>query len=173
MRARVAALLLAGTAAIIAVFLRVQPLPQWPAYHEFADRRAFLGVANFLNAASNAPLHVIAIVALARLARGGLALRQAAERWPWAMFFLAVVLLVWLFPPRYSRGGDVLAVQGLYALAPVAEWLDHALHTLTGWLSGHTLKHLVAAGAAYLALRMLHLRPPRPAMPGERGSRAC
>ena len=44
------ALLTGAVAAIIAAF---PPFPQPAAYHDFADQRAFLGVPNFLNVASN------------------------------------------------------------------------------------------------------------------------
>jgi hypothetical protein len=73
---------------------------------------------------------------------------------------LLVPLLLWLFQPRYIRAGDVLAVLALYAAALVAERLDHWLFALTGTLSGHTLKHILAALAVYWALRMLQRRYP-------------
>jgi len=40
------------------------------------------------------------------------------------------------------------AVLGLYAAAKAAEVADHAVLGATGWISGHTLKHLLAAAAA-------------------------
>lgn len=73
---------------------------------------------------------------------------------------LLVPLLLWLFPPRYTRAGDVLVVLTLYATALAAEWLDRPLFTLSGTLSGHTLKHGLAAFAVYWALRMLRQRRP-------------
>jgi uncharacterized membrane protein YfcA len=73
---------------------------------------------------------------------------------------LLVPLLLWLFPPRYTRGSNVLVVLALYAAALVAERLDHPLFALTGILSGHTLKHGLAALAIYWALRMLRRRRP-------------
>jgi hypothetical protein len=48
----------------------------------------------------------------------------------------------------------------LCAAALAAEWLDRPLFTLTGMLSGHTLKHGLAALAVYWALRMLRWRQP-------------
>jgi uncharacterized membrane protein YfcA len=73
---------------------------------------------------------------------------------------LLVPLLLWLFPPRYTRAGDVLVVLALYAAALAAEWLDRPIFALTGTLSGHTLKHVLAALAVYWALRMLRRRRP-------------
>lgn len=40
------------------------------------------------------------------------------------------------------------AVLGLYAAAKATEAADHAVLGATGWISGHTLKHLLAAAAA-------------------------
>ncbi|THU05439.1 hypothetical protein E9531_02565 [Lampropedia puyangensis] len=44
-----------------------------------------------------------------------------------------------------------------YALAKLAEWGDHFFFTLTaGYLSGHSLKHVLAACAAWPLLQMLY-----------------
>jgi hypothetical protein len=68
-----------------------------------------------------------------------------------------IALLVWLFPARYTRTLDLAGVAGFYALAKVGEALDRPIYSLLG-VSGHTLKHLLAAaGVAWLA-RMLYLR---------------
>lgn len=71
-----------------------------------------------------------------------------------------ILLLLALFPPRYTRSGDALVVLGLYGAALGAEWLDRPVFELTGALSGHTLKHVLAALAAGWALRMLARRRP-------------
>jgi Ceramidase len=42
----------------------VPPIPQDPAYHEFADQRALLGMPNFWNVVSNSPFVVIGAVGL-------------------------------------------------------------------------------------------------------------
>ena len=82
---------------------------------------------------------------------------------------LVILAVITLFPPRYSRTGDVLGAAILYALAKVAEHFDGAIFLATGGIiSGHTLKHLLAAAAAYWLLRMLMLREP---MSGESPSR--
>lgn len=49
---------------------------------------------------------------------------------------------------------------GLYGAALVAELFDRQIFAFTGALSGHTLKHVLAALAAGWALRMLMLRHP-------------
>jgi len=240
------------SAAVAALALLLPPVPQWESYHAFADRRAFLGVPNFLDVASNALFSLVGLAGLHRLllAARRPRLLDARERWPWLGFFAALVLLgpasAWyhldpgneglfwdrlamtavfmswlaaqwverigvrsglaayplllaagaasafwwiaseaagagdlrayglvhfypallipllmaLFPPRYTRSGDVLAVLGLYALALGAEWLDRPIFELTGVVGGHTLKHLLAALAAYWVLRMLLRRRP-------------
>lgn len=71
---------------------------------------------------------------------------------------LLLPLLLWWMPARASRGGDWLAVLALYALALALEWLDRFIFELTGSVSGHTLKHLVAALAGYVLLRHLQRR---------------
>jgi hypothetical protein len=44
-------------------------------------------------------------------------------------------------------------VLGLYAAAKATELADHAVFAATGWVSGHTLKHLLAAAAAVWVVR--------------------
>lgn len=77
---------------------------------------------------------------------------------------LLIPLLLALFEPRYTRGGDLLLVLALYLAALGAERLDREIFNLGGWLSGHTLKHLLAALAAAWLWRMLGLRTPVPGL---------
>jgi hypothetical protein len=253
-RARLLALVLLTAAVVAGTALFVPPVPQWPEYHDFADRRAWLGVPNVLDVASNGLFTLVGLAGLGRLAvaRTRPIFLDPAERWPWLIFFLALVLLgpasawyhldpdnarlawdraamsvvfmAWLaiqlaerigaraglallpplllaglgsvvywdatesagagdlrayavthfypvllialllvlFPARYTRQGDVLLVLGLYAAALGAERLDRPILELTGLLSGHTLKHILAALASAWALRMLARRRPVP-----------
>jgi len=69
-----------------------------------------------------------------------------------------VLLLALLFPPSYTRGADLAVVVGFYALAKALEALDKPIFALGHIASGHTLKHLAAATAAYWILRMLRKR---------------
>lgn len=72
---------------------------------------------------------------------------------------LLVPLLVWLYPPRYSGDRDILAVSGLYFLALLCDLSDRLIFTLTnGLVSGHTIKHLAAALAAYWVVLRLQRR---------------
>jgi hypothetical protein len=75
--------------------------------------------------------------------------------------FLAFLLLLALFTPRYSGTAYLLVAVGLYALAKLFELLDRQIFALTGALSGHTLKHLTAGAATYAILRMLKSREPQ------------
>ena len=70
---------------------------------------------------------------------------------------LLIPLLLRLYPPRYSGDRTILAVIGLYLLALLFDLGDRPVFALTGgWVSGHTLKHAVAALAVVGVL--LHLR---------------
>jgi len=73
---------------------------------------------------------------------------------------LAIPFIVLLFPPRYTRGTDLLGIVALYAAAKVFELLDAEIFAIGRIVSGHTLKHLVAAIATYWILRMLRKRHP-------------
>jgi hypothetical protein len=76
---------------------------------------------------------------------------------------LALPLLLLFFPPRYTRTVDLLAALGWYVLAKICEHpLDAPMYELGHWVSGHTLKHLAAAAAAYWVLRMVRDRVPAP-----------
>ncbi len=75
---------------------------------------------------------------------------------------LGVPLLIVLFPAKYTRTADLLTVGGIYVLAKLLELLDRPIFSVGHVVSGHTLKHLVAALSAYWALRMLKLRSPLP-----------
>lgn len=73
--------------------------------------------------------------------------------------FVGIVLLLIMFPARYTRKGDILWIGVTYAVAKLAEAADREIWDLTcGVVSGHTVKHLVAAGATYLILRNVEKR---------------
>jgi hypothetical protein len=75
----------------------------------------------------------------------------------YAVLFLLIALLL---PPRYTRGIDLAIVAGFYVLAKVLEVLDRPIFEQGQFVSGHTLKHLAAAGAGYWIFRMLRGRSP-------------
>lgn len=78
------------------------------------------------------------------------------------MQFYSILLIVWIslrFPSRYTHGNGIFQVIAWYAVAKIAEMLDGEIFTWTdGWISGHTLKHLTAAFAAYWIVRVLRKR---------------
>lgn len=78
---------------------------------------------------------------------------------------LAILLLIALFPPRYTRGADLLVSFGIYGLAKVFEAADRPIFAVGGIVSGHTLKHLTAALSAYWIVRMVSAREPIVAAP--------
>jgi hypothetical protein len=247
--------LLAGLGALmVGVTFIVPPIPQDPAYHDFADRRGLLGVPNGLNVLSNLPFLVVGGWGLAFLARdrstgASPAFLMPAERQPyWVLFagvaltgigsayyhwmpdnatlfwdrlpmtiafmallssviaeridltaglrllapllavgvlstlywhvgeqrgagdlrpyalvqfgsLVAIPLIAWLFPPRYTGTADLFRVLGWYALAKVFEFLDHGIFHVIG-VSGHTLKHLASAVGAWWIVRMIERRLP-------------
>src|SRR5262249_47578322 len=73
---------------------------------------------------------------------------------------LALGLVLILYPARYSHGSVLWGVGALYALAKAFELADEPIFRATGFVSGHTLKHLVAGAAAGLVLLMLARRKP-------------
>jgi len=77
---------------------------------------------------------------------------------------LAIVLLIVAFPARRYTHGRLLAwAAGWYGLAKVFETFDLGVFRFTGgWMSGHTIKHLLAAGAVFAVLRQLRLRRAQP-----------
>jgi hypothetical protein len=75
---------------------------------------------------------------------------------------VTIPLMMYLFPARYTRSGDVFIALGWYLLAKVLEthMVDHGLYALGHIVSGHTLKHLAAALGAYWLFRMVQYRQP-------------
>jgi hypothetical protein len=71
---------------------------------------------------------------------------------------LILLLLIALFPPRYTRTYDFGISLALYALAKLFEAADRPIFAVGRLVSGHTLKHLAAAVSAYWIVRMLQLR---------------
>lgn len=71
------------------------------------------------------------------------------------MVLLPIVL--WLFPDhRFTPGRFLIWVIAWYSAAKALEHFDHEIFAATGnTVSGHTLKHLAAAIAAFVVLRML------------------
>lgn len=137
-----AALLLASLALALGVALLLPPIAQWPEYHDFADRRSWLGLPNFADVLSNLPFTLVGLVGLIWLTRRGKgAFVDGRERWPWTVFFAGLVVL-----------GPASAY---YHLAP-DDWglmIDRLAMSMVfmGWLAVHLAERLDVR----LALRAL------------------
>lgn len=83
------------TAVIIAVgafFLFVPPIPQDPAYHDFADSRMILGVSNFWNVASNLPFLIVGLWGTGYVFRHGRVVCAAGLELAYVVFFAGIFL---------------------------------------------------------------------------------
>jgi hypothetical protein len=70
---------------------------------------------------------------------------------------LVVFALAWCKPLSGAWNVSFAQVIGIYALAKLCEFSDAEVFALTqGWLSGHSLKHLVAALAAWPVILAVH-----------------
>jgi len=80
----------------------------------------------------------------------------------WVQFFpcLALPLMFLLLPPKYTGTLYWIVAAALYALAKVLEHFDDAIYSIGHFVSGHTLKHLVAAAACLAVLRYFQTRRP-------------
>jgi hypothetical protein len=78
----------------------------------------------------------------------------------WVQFFplLALPLMLLLLPPKYTGALHWIAAAAVYALAKVLEHFDDAIYSIGHFVSGHTLKHLVAATACLVVLRYFQTR---------------
>ena len=76
------------------------------------------------------------------------------------LYAVLALLAASLLPARYSHGGDLLLAAGFYALAKICEMADPQIYSLGHIVSGHTLKHLAAAGAGFSIVGMLGRREP-------------
>ena len=73
--------------------------------------------------------------------------------------FAAMVVLCAWYPSRYSQGWAIFAVAALYGLAKLCELRDPLIYQLTGgFVSGHTIKHLLSAAAIAGVLWWVTLR---------------
>ena len=73
---------------------------------------------------------------------------------------LAIPVLIACFPSTHGGGRLLLGAIACYVVAKVLEEADGAIYGVSGWISGHTLKHLAAALGAWLIYRMVAMRRP-------------
>ena len=227
--------------AIAVMMLFVDPIPQWPEYHQFVDNRTLFGIPNAHNVLSNAPFLVVGLWGIRQVLSkpwirpdglripylvffSGILLTSLGSAWyhldpdnvslVWdrlpmavtAMAFLTIATLefleiksphlllwpgillgigsvLWWAWTESQGAGDlrpyalvqflpallvvfmmvmvrpssefVVAVIGMiafYGVAKICEHFDEALYEFFGGVSGHALKHVVAAIAAAFLL---------------------
>ena len=239
------AFLLVFTLLAAAAAFLLPAMPQPLDYHHFADQRAVFGIGNFLDVVTNVAFLLAGLAGLAVVFSGRACFEFPGERWPYAVFFLGVLLtaagsawyhlspdnetLFWdrlpmtiafmgllssqivdrvsvraglallvpmllvgmgsvvywivteragagnvlpygilqgysvvvllimatLHRSRYTRANDVYFIFGWYVLAKVLESMDAEILALGHVVSGHSLKHVAAAAAGFVACRML------------------
>jgi Ceramidase len=66
---------------------------------------------------------------------------------------LAIPLIILLFPSKMAFTKAFLGVAFFYLLAKITEYADLAFLQIGQLMSGHSLKHLLAAGAGYFIVR--------------------
>jgi hypothetical protein len=71
---------------------------------------------------------------------------------------LVIPLIFVLFPARFNGTGDLIAALLCYLIAKGLELLDRQVYAQGQIVSGHTLKHLMAAMAPYFVLHSLQRR---------------
>ena len=71
---------------------------------------------------------------------------------------LVLLMLAVLHPSRYTRASDLYFIFGWYVLAKILESFDAQVLAYHHIVSGHTLKHVAAAAAGFLACNMLMKR---------------
>jgi len=101
--------ILAFTALSIAAAFLLPAMPQPLAYHHFADHRTLFGVANFFDVVSNIAFLLAGLAGLLVVMRPRTRFASDLERWPYAVFFLGMLLTA--------------AGSGYYHLAPGNERL--------------------------------------------------
>lgn len=230
------ALLLAlGLAAVVGMYL-VDPIPQDPGYHLFADGREILGVPNLWNVATNLPFLAVGIAGLMHAREAplrlhfivycvGVALVAIGSGWyhlgpsnaalvfdrlPMTVAFMAlfpaviadrmslnlgrallwpcvavgiasigwwhltetagagdlrayaivqflpmllIPLMLLLFTGERMQSRWLWAALAAYAGAKITEYFDAAIYALGGLVSGHSIKHLLAALSAWWIAR--------------------
>jgi len=88
-------LILIAMAVVGAVLLWIiPPIPQPQWYHDFADKRSFLGVVNFWNVVSNLPFLFVGVWGIwwVLSTDSAVAFNDHSERWMYLCLFGAVAL---------------------------------------------------------------------------------
>lgn len=142
------ALGIVAASAIAGAFL-LDPIPQDPSYHDFADQREILGVAHFWNVVTNLPFLFVGALGLARLRK----LASPELRTHYLVFGVAVTLVgfgsAWYHhdPSNATLLWDRLPMTVAFMVLFSAIIADRA-----SWVAGRALLWpLVATGIASIA----------------------
>jgi hypothetical protein len=189
-RSRAPLLLIAPAVLIAIIVLLLAPIPQPLTYHNFADHRAWLGIPNFGDVASNLPFAIFGFWGLLVLfTPGKTKFLDPRERWLYFVMFSALILTAWgsayyhLAPENARRVWDRLPIMVVFmallaaviaervsvnaglALFPVFEAVGVAsvLYWRSSELRGHGDLRFHAAVQVYaiLILLLALLLPPR------------
>jgi hypothetical protein len=76
----------------VALALFLPAMPQPAAYHDFADKREAYGIENFLDVTSNLAFTLAGLAGLLLVLRPRTCFASAAERWPYLIFAVGVLL---------------------------------------------------------------------------------
>jgi len=71
---------------------------------------------------------------------------------------LLIPLILWLFNSRLNGNKYIWGIIIAYALSKLMEFFDAPIYSALGIISGHSLKHLIAAFAAFIFYRALRNR---------------
>src|SRR5690349_5510712 len=92
-------LLFAGATIFSVVLLLIQgPIPQDPAYHDFADQRTIFGVPNFWNVVSNLPMLFLGLYGFQMV------LRRFQNRPDFSAKWMPVLLTFGIFITSFGSG---------------------------------------------------------------------
>lgn len=90
-RIRLAVLLIASVLLVLAILL-YGPIPQDMRYHQFADNKSALGIANLWNVLSNIPFLIVGLLGLVALKKNDSAIRDAGLLQISRLFFTGLIL---------------------------------------------------------------------------------
>jgi len=71
---------------------------------------------------------------------------------------LLILYMLFFLPSHYSRSNRFGWILILYVVAKAAEFFDQEIFDLQQWVSGHTVKHMLAALAVLILVEMLRCR---------------
>ena len=77
------------------------------------------------------------------------------------MPMILIPMMLALYQSPFDRTGFIWLMIVLYAAAKVFEYIDYSIYALGGLISGHSVKHIVAALATLVFLHGLRSRVPR------------